>query len=245
MQNKPHSLISLDHISYQIGNRRILDDVSFDIHQNEILTIIGPNGAGKSTLLKIILELITATKGTIHRKDTLKIGYMPQKMHIDTTLPLSVKRFLSLGANKHDILETLELVKAQPLLNRSMHVLSGGEFQRVLLAKALLQSPDLLVLDEPGQGVDVIGLAELYKLIKTVSKTLKCGIVIVSHDLHFVHGASDRVICLNQHICCAGTPQDIGQDPAFHHLYGDALPAEIARYHHSHDHSHDCHLDQK
>ena len=228
------SLIKLKNVSYQ----SILKEIDLEITNQQILTIIGPNGAGKTTLLKIILGLIKIQTGQIIRQPSLKIGYMPQKILIDKSLPLTVERFLKLSPQKGSVADTLALVGAYNLRYRSLHVLSGGELQRVLLARAIIGAPHLLVLDEPVQGVDIAGQAELYHLIQSLRDRFQCGVLLVSHDLHFVHAASDYVICLNQHICCQGHPQTIKKDPAYGHLFGIKMLDDLAPYHHHHDHRH-------
>ncbi len=217
----------------------ILREIDLEITSQQILTIIGPNGAGKTTLLKIVLGLIRGYQGQVERQTNLKIGYMPQKIFIDKTLPVTVERFLSLSAHKNLTLEqTLNLVGAQHLQHSSLHVLSGGELQRILLARAVIGCPDLLVLDEPVQGVDITGQGELYHVIQSLRERFKCGILLVSHDLHFVHAASDHVICLNQHICCQGHPELIQSDPAYEQLFGSKISLDLVPYRHRHDHRH-------
>lgn len=238
-------LLSLDKIGYSISGRVLLSDVSFKLFPGEIMTLVGPNGAGKTTLLKIILGLKFPTSGAVTFSKKPQIGYMPQRLSIDTTLPLTVERFLRLSHEGDvSINETLRQVGARKLLNRSMHVLSGGEFQRVLLAKALLKKPNLLVLDEPGQGVDSPGQSTFYGLINDLRHQLGCAVLLVSHDLHFVHAASDQVICLNRHICCAGHPEEVQKNPEYLALFGEAFQKGLAPYTHKHDHSHDVEDDE-
>jgi len=238
-------LAQLLNVSFQDPKTRkvALKDIHLSIKADEILTIIGPNGAGKTTLLKIILGLITPTQGTVQKKEDLRIGYMPQKMTINPFLPLTVSRFLQLSEKKHvlelSIDEALEKVQIPALKNQSVHSLSGGEWQRVLLARALLRKPELLILDEPAQGVDVIGQSDLYWLLSTLRDQMKCGIVLVSHDLHHVMASTNYVVCLNQHICCSGHPDKIVQDPEYHGLFGKT-PQSLIPYTHHHDHRHDC-----
>lgn len=212
--------------------------MSFEIAQKTITTIIGPNGAGKSTLLRLILNLISPSSGSILRKKSIKLGYMPQKLSLNVSLPLTVEHFLSLSQSTKNariqIMNVLEQVNACYTLKQSIHTLSGGEWQRVLLARALLQSPDLLVLDEPVQGLDLAGQAEFYRMLHHIRHTLSCAVVHVSHDLQLVWDASDTVICLNKHICCLGHPEHVRQDPTVQRLFGGFLP-----YTHHHDHTHD------
>ncbi len=234
-------LIRLENVSLRYGQKNILDTIDLSIHSNEIITIIGPNGAGKSTLLKVILGLITPTGGSISKKSKLSIGYVPQKLTLNDTLPLTVERFLQLAKNysKEYANQLLTTVKADHLLKNDIRSLSGGETQRVLLANALLRKPELLVLDEPAQGVDVQGQVELYQLIETIKQQFQCAILMVSHDLHLVMAKTDRVICLQHHICCSGSPESISDHSDFKRLFGHHSMDSLALYQHSHNHSHD------
>ncbi|OTQ77855.1 zinc ABC transporter ATP-binding protein ZnuC [Gilliamella apis] len=234
-------LMSLDNVSIEINNQKILYDISLTVNLNQIITILGPNGAGKSTLVKIILGLIQPTTGTIKRASDLTIGYVPQSINLNPTLPITVKRFMQLNKqlSQIDIHKTLSLVKAEYLINRSMHQLSGGELQRVLLAQALAKRPKLLILDEPTQGVDVNGQVLLYDLIINAKNEFNCGVLMVSHDLHLVMAKTDEVICLNHHICCSGTPASVSNDPEFISLFGQHGASQIALYKHHHNHDHD------
>jgi zinc transport system ATP-binding protein len=228
-------LLNLETVSKTFANRMVLDKISMSISQGEITTVIGPNGAGKSTLLKIILGLIAPDNGTIERSSELRIGYMPQKLYVDPTLPLTTHRFLRLAdvsASACD--EALALTGISDLKNNSFQSLSGGEIQRVLLARAILRRPNLLVLDEPVQGVDINGQNELYRIITNLKETLNCGVVLVSHDLHLVMSDSDHVICLNQHICCQGKPEKVTQDPAYINIFGNT---SVYNHHHNHQHT--------
>ena len=229
-------LMSLDNVSIEINNQNILYDISLTVNLNQIITILGPNGAGKSTLVKIILGLIQPTTGTIKRASDLTIGYVPQSINLNPTLPITVKRFMQLNKqlSQIDIHKTLSLVKAEYLINRSMHQLSG-----VLLAQALAKRPKLLILDEPTQGVDVNGQVLLYDLIIEAKNEFNCGVLMVSHDLHLVMAKTDEVICLNHHICCSGTPASVSNDPEFISLFGQHGASQIALYKHHHNHDHD------
>lgn len=233
-------LVAFENISIAFDGRILLDQISMPINAGEIVTLIGPNGSGKSTLIRTLLGLQTPTSGNIARNKDLRIGYMPQKLHIDTTLPLTVKHFLGLvrGANKADILPTLERLGIAHLISSQVHVLSGGETQRLLLARALLNKPNLLVLDEPVQGVDVNGQIELYNLIENIRNELGCGVLMVSHDLHLVMAKTDTVVCINQHVCCSGSPQQVTEHPAYQALFGVPGAESIAIYAHQHDHVH-------
>lgn len=237
------TLVRLDNIGLDFKQRRVLDQISFNIHRKEILTIIGPNGAGKSCLLKVILGLHNPSRGICHRQPGLTIGYMPQKLTIDPSLPLSVERFLTL-ANKNNaqpLEQVLARVGARSLRNEAVHSLSGGEFQRVLLARALLREPDLLVLDEPAQGVDLQGQQNLYHLLAKLRDEQGFAIVMVSHDLHFVMAQTDQVLCLNQHVCCSGSAESVAQHPEYLSLFSSKNVEDIGIYTHNHDHHHDLH----
>ncbi len=238
------TLLKLQNIFLSLEGTHILKNISLEVERKTFVTLIGPNGSGKTTLLRVCLGLLTPTKGTLTKVPDLKIGYMPQRLHLDKTLPLTVETFLRLASPRQKTQETLERVGAKSLLKSQVQSLSGGELQRVLLARALLRKPDFLVLDEPLQGVDVGGQAELYQLIDNYRKEMNCAVLLVSHDLYFVHKSSDHVICLNQHICCSGHPEDVQKNPAYRTLFGKPLPDNIAPYTHHHDHSHDHAPDQ-
>ncbi|TVO37673.1 zinc ABC transporter ATP-binding protein ZnuC [Vibrio algivorus] len=234
-------LIRLDNITVKFNDKSVLDNISLAINKGEITTIIGPNGAGKSTLVKIMLGLIKSTSGTITRKNKLRIGYVPQKLRLNDSLPLTVDRFLKLAGrySVNERMEALRLVGAESLYKNDMHKLSGGENQRVLLARALLQRPDLLVLDEPAQGVDVQGQIDLYTLINSLRQRFRCAVLMVSHDLHLVMAQTDEVICLHHHICCSGAPEAITKHPSYIAMFGQTAKDTLAFYHHNHRHHHD------
>lgn len=235
-------LLILDRITVRFGKRTALEEISLRLHRDEIVTVIGPNGAGKSTLIKIALGLLAPSAGTIERRAGLRIGYMPQRLHIEPSLPLTVVRFLQLGGAGPDAaIAALREVKMAELGQQPLQALSGGELQRVLLARALLRKPDLLVLDEPAQGVDLAGQTEMYQLIAELRSRYRCGILMVSHDLHWVMAKTDKVICLNHHICCEGHPEQVGNDPAYQALFGVAAVQNMALYQHHHNHHHDVH----
>jgi zinc transport system ATP-binding protein len=234
-------LFTLERTSVVIDGRPILENISLELRRGQIITVIGPNGAGKSTLLKLALGLIAPTGGNVIRRANLRIGYMPQRLHIDANLPLSTLRFLQLGGAKASAINSaLNEVGIAGIEQRAMQTLSGGELQRVLLARALLRNPDLLVLDEPVQGVDIGGQTAMYELIGALRHHHHCGVLMVSHDLHWVMAQTDHVLCLNQHVCCEGHPEQVGSDPAYRALFGDAA-INIAPYHHHHNHAHDLH----
>ena len=235
------SLVTLNNISVRFGERRVLSDISLTLQPGRILTLLGPNGAGKSTLVRVVLGLLPVSGGTVERDRDLRIGYVPQKLHIDATLPLSVERFMRLrpGVRKADVLPALKRVQAGHLLNSPLQKLSGGETQRVLLARALLNQPQLLVLDEPTQGVDVNGQVALYDLINQLRNELNCAVLMVSHDLHLVMAKTDDVLCLNHNICCSGTPEVVSQHPEFIAMFGPRGAEQLAIYRHNHNHRHD------
>jgi len=234
-------LLNARDISLQYNQRQVLQNISLTLNTRQIVTLIGPNGAGKTSLVKIVLGLVPPTSGEIVRLEGIRIGYMPQRLQVDQSMPVSVSRFLSLGANARAdrIDDALEEVGASVLKDSQLFALSGGELQRVLLARALIQEPQLLVLDEPAQGVDVNGQAELYRLIADIRDRHGCGILLVSHDLHLVMSATDEVICLNQHVCCHGHPEQVSNDPAYLELFGKKDAETLAVYTHHHNHSHD------
>lgn len=220
------------------GEKVILEDISLSLIPGEIMTLIGPNGAGKTTLLKVLLGLAPISQGTLTCKPGLKIGYMPQKLDISPILPITVGRFLSLATPERNskiqplVDSCLKEVSAYGLKHSHLTVLSGGEIQRVLLARALLTKPDLLVLDEPMQGIDVLGQEELYQLIAKIRDRRGCAVLLVSHDLHLLMAASDKVICLNTHVCCSGHPDQVSLNPHYQKLF-------VASYQHDHNHCHD------
>ena len=246
MNDSPQKpLIELKNIGVQFGAKVILDNINLRLYPNSVTTIVGPNGGGKSTLLKVLLKLIQPNQGSVIAKNDLQIGYVPQKIHLDHTLPLTVKKFLSLKQNLNlslldDILQRLSI---QRLEQQSMHKLSGGEMQRVLLARALLTQPELLVLDEPVQGVDMSGQAELYQLINESKNRIDCAVLMVSHDLHLVMANTDQVLCINQHLCCAGTPEAVSEHPEFIQYFGDQFAQNYELYNHQHNHKHNLHGD--
>ena len=234
-------LISLDNIGLELNGHNILSNIDLEIGQKEIVTLIGPNGAGKSSLIKVALGLLAPTSGLVTRRDDIHIGYVPQSLKLSKILPLNVRRLMTLTkkASDKEILEALELLGVEHLIDQMAFTLSGGEMQRVLLARAVLRKPDLLVLDEPAQGVDFTGQAELYRLIADIKNQQNCSILMVSHDLHLVMAETDRVICLNRHICCHGHPEDVSQHQEYQNLFGPDVANRMAVYTHHHDHQHD------
>lgn len=234
-------LVKLSDINLVLGNQAILQNINLQIFPNSITTIVGPNGGGKSSLLKVLLKLQPATSGKIEHASGLKIGYVPQKLHLDPSIPITVEKFLSLKPNvsRPAIDEALSLFNITHLRQNSMQKLSGGELQRVLLARAILDRPQLLILDEPMQGVDITGQTELYQLLNKTRSWLNCAILMVSHDLNIVMANTDEVLCVNRHICCAGTPDVVSSDPSFIHFFGDQFAKNVAFYSHKHNHHHD------
>lgn len=241
---EPDALLSLNNVCFGEPSRAVLQNISLIVKKNEIATIIGPNGAGKSTLIKLVCGLLSPYSGRVWRQQGLDIGYMPQRLHLDQSMPIKVSRFLSLAdSNRLARMQALEKVGIGHLNQASMHQLSGGEFQRVLLARAILRKPQLLVLDEPLQGVDINGQTALYKLIASLRQEHACSILMVSHDLHLVMAQTDKVICLNQHICCHGKPESVSQHPEYLRMFGLQAMENVAVYTHHHDHHHDIHGD--
>lgn len=243
MSGRPMRLIDIKNLSIQRGRQQILHGVDLTVTAGEIITIVGPNGSGKSTLLKAMIGAIAPSAGTVTPAPDLSIGYVPQKLEIDATFPITVKRFLSIPtpvpvANAK---QALDLVGGSALFSKDMRDLSGGQFQRAMLARALLQSPNLLLLDEPTQGLDQPGSANFYRMIEQIRTDLGCAIVMVSHELHVVMSTTDRVICLNGHVCCHGTPDVVSNAPEYRALFGDQTGGALALYRHEHKHSHHDH----
>ena len=235
------SLVSLTGVDVALGGQTVLHHVDLALEPGEIVTIVGPNGSGKSTLLRSIIGAVAPSTGSIRRAPGLRIGYVPQKLHIDPTLPLTVRRFLSLPEPVGDEQAQAALTRAgaEALTHRQMAGLSGGQFQRVLLARALLCDPQLLILDEATQGLDQPGSAAFYQTIEDVRQELGCAVLMVSHELHVVMAASDRVICLNGHVCCHGAPEHVASAPEYRALFGSGTHGALALYRHEHDHAHD------
>jgi zinc transport system ATP-binding protein len=239
MQGADGALIAAEGISLALEGRAILDGIDLAVHAGEIVTLIGPNGAGKTSLVRVLLGLVRPDRGRLVRRPGLRVGYVPQRVDRDPILPLDADRFLALAgrARLERRRAALEEVGAGHVARQPFHALSGGELQRVLLARALLCNPDLLVLDEPVRGVDVGGQIALYDLVDGIRKARGCGVLMVSHDLHLVMAATDQVICLNTHICCAGHPEMVTRHPEYRALFGTAAE-RLAVYVHHHDHAH-------
>ena len=232
-------LVKLDNVGISINDKWLVKGVSLQVEKNKIVTLIGPNGSGKSTTAKIALGIYKKIQGKVE-KYTNKVGYVPQKISIDWTLPLRVKDFMTLteSLDNETITEALSLTGVIHLKEKNLSDLSGGEFQRILLARAISKRPELLVLDEPVQGVDFTGEIALYELIKKICDELNCGILLISHDLHTVMTATDHVVCLNGHVCCSGSPIDVAKNNEYKALFGEQASQILTRYEHRHDHIH-------
>ena len=235
------SLMQANNITVSYGGKQVLDRVNLSIMPGEIVTIVGPNGSGKSTLLRVLLGALDPQKGTVKRQDGLRIGYVPQRLQIDPSLPITVRRFLDLPSRVSEVnaVAALKTAGLPDVSKQQMTSLSGGQFQRVLLARALLGKPQVLMLDEATQGLDQPGSASFYRQIEAVRQDIGCAILMVSHELHVVMSASDRVICLNGHVCCEGTPDVVSAAPAYRELFGTGTGGALALYRHEHDHGHD------
>ena len=236
-QNK--LLVKLENAGVYRSSKWLVRGISLEINQGEIVTLIGPNGSGKTTTAKMILNILNTDEGLVTGK-ARKMAYVPQKINIDWTMPLRVIDFMKItnSLNNTQITESLSMTGVDKLLYNQIHSLSGGEFQRVLIARAIAKKPDLLVLDEPVQGVDFNGEIALYNLIKEISVNLNCGILLISHDMHFVMSTTDHVICLNGHICCSGSPSNVVKNPEYIKLFGQHNSETLSYYQHRHDHSH-------
>jgi len=232
-------LVKLENAGVFRSSKWLVRGISLEINQGEIVTLIGPNGSGKTTTAKMILNILNTDEGLVTGK-ARKMAYVPQKINIDWTMPLRVIDFMKItnSLNNTQITESLSMTGVDKLLYNQIHSLSGGEFQRVLIARAIAKKPDLLVLDEPVQGVDFNGEIALYNLIKEISVNLNCGILLISHDMHFVMSTTDHVICLNGHICCSGSPSNVVKNPEYIKLFGQHNSETLSYYQHQHDHSH-------
>ena len=239
MSKENNILVKLNEVGIKQNDKWLVKGVSLVVEKGKIVTLIGPNGSGKSTTAKITLGIYKKIEGQVE-KYTNNVGYVPQKISIDWTLPLRVNDFMLLTESIKDeaVNEALSLTGVVHLKNKNLGNLSGGEFQRVLLARAISRKPDLLVLDEPVQGVDFTGEIALYELIKKISDTLNCGILLISHDLHTVMSATDHVVCLNGHVCCSGTPSDVARNNEYKALFGEQASQTLSIYEHKHDHVH-------
>lgn len=234
-------LIEVQNLNVAYGKNKVLDDVNLTLSKNEIVTIVGPNGSGKTTLFKAIIGSIPIRSGKVVIKQNLKIGYVPQVLNIDRSLPLTVGRFLKLAKKRNDqgFLRALQVLDSDDLLSSQISNLSAGQLQRVLLGHALMNEPDILLLDEATRGLDQPGSAAFYKKIEEIRDTTGCAILMISHDLHVVMSASNRVICLNGHVCCQGEPNSVASSPEYKALFGSKIDGTLALYQHDHNHSHD------
>jgi zinc transport system ATP-binding protein len=237
--DKNNSLVKLENAGVYRSSKWLVRGISFEINKGQIVTLIGPNGSGKTTTAKMILNILDTDEG-MATSNTSKMAYVPQKINIDWTMPLRVIDFMKItnNLNNTQITDSLTMTGVDKLLYNQIHSLSGGEFQRVLIARAIAKKPDLLVLDEPVQGVDFNGEIALYNLIKKISSNLNCGILLISHDMHFVMSTTDHVICLNGHICCSGNPSSVVKNPEYIKLFGVHNSETLSYYQHQHDHSH-------
>ena len=235
------SLITVENLSLKYGANFVLRKINLKVKSGEIVTIVGPNGSGKTSLLKAIIGAVQPSEGYIKLKPKLKIGYIPQRLNFDKTLPITVERFMTLTekASKSTYMSALQTAGVEELLKNQMSSLSGGQFQRILLARALLGSPEVLILDEATQGLDQPGSAAFYRQIEQVRHNTGCAVLMISHDLHVVMSASDRVVCLNGHVCCEGTPSAVVSKPEYQELFGAGTDGALALYRHVHDHVHE------
>ncbi len=233
-------LIEASSIGVRFGDQSILHDISMSVVPGEIVTIVGPNGSGKTTLLRALTGSVKLSSGTVIRRDDLRIGYAPQRLTVDKTLPVTVDRFLSISgkSTRAERRSALADTGIEALENKQLASLSGGQFQRALLARAILRKPNLLALDEPTQGLDQPATVAFYRLIERVREQTGCGVLMISHDLHVVMSASDRVLCVNGHICCEGTPTVVSEAPEYRAMFGSGTAGALALYQHHHDHSH-------
>jgi zinc transport system ATP-binding protein len=239
-------LIETRGLTIDLSGQRVLNHVDFAVTRGEIVVIVGPNGSGKTTFLRALIGAVKPSSGSAYRKPDLRIGYVPQRLTVDKTMPLQVADFLSLpqSHSREDISKALKTVGAEGLGKRQLYELSGGQFQKAVLARAILGQPDILVLDEPTQGLDQPGEADFYKLIEDIRQEIGCAIILVSHDLHVVMRAADRVICLNGHICCEGAPTAVATAPEYQALFGHGTKGTLALYRHEHDHHHHDHSNE-
>ncbi len=239
-------LIKISNLEVKYGSKFVLKNMNLSLKAGEIVTIVGPNGSGKTTLFKAIIGTVPVSTGTIEIKPNLRIGYVPQQLKIDQTLPITVERFLKLSnINFEKSQDKTELILgSKDLLDVQINSLSGGEMQRVLLARALINDPQILLLDEATRGLDQPGVATFYRKIENIRKSTNCAILMISHDLHVVMSSSDRVICVNGHICCQGTPEIVATSPEYQALFGGDVDGTFALYRHHHDHKHDSKLER-
>ena len=233
-------IIEISKLEVKYGSKKVLQNINLSLNASEIVTIVGPNGSGKTTLFKAIIGSVPFSKGKISIKPNLRIGYVPQQLKVDQTLPITVERFLKLATrNNNDIEKMIAFFGSENIFREQINSLSGGQMQRVLLARALVNKPEILLLDEATRGLDQPGIAAFYRKIENISKETNCAVLMISHDLHVVMSASDRVICINGHICCQGTPENVATSPEYQTLFGSNIDGSFALYRHKHDHNHD------
>ena len=239
MTNRSDFLVKIENAGICRSSKWLVRDVSLEVSQGQIVTLIGPNGSGKTTTAKMVLNILKPDEGFVI-SNTDRVAYVPQKINVDWTMPLRVFDFMKITGDlsENDMKENLRLTGVEQLIYSELRNLSGGEFQRVLIARAIAKKPELLVLDEPVQGVDFNGEIALYNLIKQISDSLNCGILLISHDIHFVMSSTDHVICLNGHICCSGSPSSVAKNPSYIELFGEHTASTLSLYKHHHDHSH-------
>ena len=239
MTNRSDFLVKIENAGIFRSSKWLVRDVSLEVSQGQIVTLIGPNGSGKTTTAKMVLNILKPDEGFVI-SNTGRVAYVPQKINVDWTMPLRVFDFMKITGDlsENDMKENLRLTGVERLIYSELRNLSGGEFQRVLIARAIAKKPELLVLDEPVQGVDFNGEIALYNLIKQISDKLNCGILLISHDIHFVMSSTDHVICLNGHICCSGSPSSVAKNPSYIELFGEHTASTLSLYKHHHDHSH-------
>jgi len=240
MSETRETLVLLNNAGVCVSDKWLVRGVNLNVRRGEIVTLIGPNGSGKSTTAKMALGVVNPSEGSAQCRRDIRVSYVPQKLAVDWTMPLTVKRFMALShtANEKEVQLALSSTGTEHLKNAQVRNLSGGEFQRILLARAVVNTPELLVLDEPVQGVDFNGEIALYRLIEEIRTELNCGIILISHDLHVVMSSTNQVICLNGHVCCSGSPEAVASAPEFRTLFGDRAANELAFYKHNHDHEH-------
>ncbi|MFT6332115.1 MAG: zinc transport system ATP-binding protein [Lentimonas sp.] len=231
-------ICSLKDISLNLNDQQILKNINLELKKGEIVTLIGPNGGGKTSIARILSGILKPTSGNVFLKNKAKIGYMPQKLKIENTIPLRVIDFLQLHFEKPSLEKVVKQLNLEKILGKSIHQISGGLLQKVLLAKALIKNPDILILDEPTSSMDITAIAEFYHIIEEIRDQKKCAILIISHDLHIVMQRTNKVVCVNQHICCSGSPESINNHPEYLSLFGKSKIENIAIYSHHHDHKH-------